>query len=310
MEANLFIKYKGSGVNDSEIDLATLGESIIGFDIAIKEIFKISKINADLSVGVNKTRKGSLIVDLVLNTIIYKDHIPFERVSDLLNFFEITSNDLWVHAKEYFNVSFEVASHAHRTANDYFKENPLDQDILSNLATAFMAYIFGKSQGQKKYPNLNQMPREYAIAAHKMIKNHKFKKALKPFVEDKVKSISLSNNSEFKNEVVVDENNFDNYLSEEEKILPNYENGKKYLLIGKIVAMQCSKGDSLKLQVHGFSRRERDLVAYPPEDKTTKDLDDFYEEDVAVEAIVERKSSYQKPKLHIISIKKYQQALL
>ena len=44
MKSNLFIKYRGLGKNDSEIDLATLGESIIGFDIAIKEIFKISKI--------------------------------------------------------------------------------------------------------------------------------------------------------------------------------------------------------------------------------------------------------------------------
>lgn len=310
MEANLFIKYKGLGANDSEIDLAVLGESIIGFDIAIKEIFKISKINADLSVSVSKTRKGSLIVDLVLNAIIYKDHIPFDKIPDLLNFLEIANHDLWVHAKEYFKVSWGAASHLHRTANDYFKENPLDQEILSHLVTAFIAYMFGRAQGQKKYPNLDQLPKEYATATHKMIKSHKFKKALKPFVEDKVKSISISDNSEFKNETVVDENNFDNYLSEEEKILPNYEDGRKYLFTGKIVAMQCSKGDSLKLQVHGFSRKERDLVVYPPEGKTTKDLDEFYEEDVAIEAIVERKSLYQKPKLHIVTIKQYQQPLL
>lgn len=310
MEANLFIKYKGLGIDDSEIDLATLGESIIGFDVAIKEIFKISKINADLSVSVSKTRKGSLVVDLVLNAIIYKDHIPFDKVPDLLSFLEIANHDLWVHAKEYFKASWEVSGHIHRTANDYFSDNPLDQDALVFSLGVFIKHIFDKARSQKKYPDISQLPKEYAVATHKMIKNHKFKKALKPFVEDKVRSISVSNDSEFKNETIVDENNFDNYLSEEEKILPSYENGKKYLFTGKIVAMQCSKGDSLKLQVHGFSRKERDLVAYPPEGKTTKDLDDFYEEDVAIEAIIERRSLYQKPKLHIITIKRYQQSLL
>jgi hypothetical protein len=310
MEANLFIKYKGLGINDSEIDLATLGESIIGFDVAIKEIFKISKINADLNISVSKTRKGSLIVDLILNAILYKDHIPFDKVPDLLNFLEIANHDLWVQAKDYFKISWGVAEHVHRTANDYFADNPLDQDALVFSLGVFIKHIFDKARGQKKYPDISQLPKEYAVATHKMIRNHKFKKALKPFVEDKVKSISMSNDYEFKNETVVNEGNFDNYLSEEEKILPNYENGKKYLFTGKIVAMQCSKGDSLKLQVHGFSRKERDLVTYPPEGKTTKDLDDFYEEDVAIEAIIERGSLYQKPKLHIVTIKRYQQSLL
>ena len=32
------------------------------------------------------------------------------------------------------------------------------------------------------------------------------------------------------------------------------EDGKIYMFTGKVVAMQCSKGDSLKLQIHGFSR--------------------------------------------------------
>lgn len=185
-------------------------------------------------------------------------------------------------------------------------KNPLDLA----LVTAFVAYFFGKARGQKKYPNLNELDKNYAIAAHKMIKNHKFKKALKPFVDEKVKSISLSNHSDFRDESLVNEDNFDNYLSEEEKILPEYENGKECSFTGKIVAMQCSKGDSLKLQVHGFSRKDRELIAYPPKGKTTKDLDDFYEEDVAVRAVIERKSLYQKPKLHILEIKKYKQPLI
>ncbi|MFZ2188212.1 MAG: hypothetical protein WAV73_01445 [Candidatus Moraniibacteriota bacterium] len=310
MKANLFIKYKGLGIDDSEIDLVTLGESIIGFDLVIREIFKTTKIDADIKVGVSKTREGSLIVDIIIFVISNKEHVPFEKISDLLNFLEIVSPQQFLEAKNFFGFTSDLLVNGHRNINDYFARNPFDQEVLSNMVTGFVAYFFGKAQGQKRYPDLDELKKDYAIAAHKMIKNHKFKKALKPFVDEKVKSISVSNYPDFKNESLVDENNFDNYLSDEEKILPNYEDGKKYLFTGKIVAMQCSKGDSLKLQVHGFSRRDRDLIAYPPEGKTTKDLDDFYEEDVAVEAIVERKSLYQKPKLRIVEIKQYQQPLM
>jgi hypothetical protein len=309
MKSNLFIKYRGLGKNDSEIDLATLGESIIGFDIAIKEIFKISKINAEPIVRVNKTREGSLIVDIVLIAIIYKDHIPFDKIPDLLNFLEITNHNLWIHAKNYFGVSWGTAKHLHRTANDYFKENPLDQEILSHLLTGFIAYFFGKAQGQKKHPDYNQLSKEYALAAHRMIKKHRFKKALKPFIDEKVTSIELSDDKNFKKSSLITSENFENYLSEDEKILPLYENGKIYEFTGKVVAMQCSKGDSLKLQIHGFSRKERDLLAYPPVGQTTKDLDSFYEEDVVVNARVERKSLYQKPKLHILDVRLYKQSM-
>jgi len=57
MKSNLFIKYRGIDLeNDSEIDLATLGNSIIGFDEVIKEILKISKIKGNISVSATKIR--------------------------------------------------------------------------------------------------------------------------------------------------------------------------------------------------------------------------------------------------------------
>ena len=43
MQPNLFIKYKGAE-HESEIDLALLGESIIGFHKVINELFKIANI--------------------------------------------------------------------------------------------------------------------------------------------------------------------------------------------------------------------------------------------------------------------------
>lgn len=311
MNANLFIKYKGIDNKDSsEIDLVTLGESIIGFDVAIKEVFKISKINANLKISINKTREGSLIVDIVGAVVDVVNNTPFKNVNDLLDFLKVTDASLWNNANEFFSGTASYIHQSHRTANDYFARNPLDLEVLSTLVTFFIGYIFGKAGTQKKFPNLNELPKQYAISTHKMIKNHKFKKALKPFVDEKVTSIEISTDKDFKRKTLISAENFENYLSEDEKILPDYENGKMYLFTGKIVAMQCSKGDSLKLQVHSFSRKERDLVAYPPEGKTTKELEKFYEEDVSVKAIIERKSFYQKPKLHIQEITLYNQPLL
>jgi glycosyltransferase involved in cell wall biosynthesis len=123
-------------------------------------------------------------------------------------------------------------------------------------------------------------------------------------------SDEASTDDSFNKKVVVDNSNFDNYLSEEEKILPQYENGQKYRFTGKVVAMQCSVGDSLKVQIHGAKKRDRELVAYPPEDKTTKDLDEFYEEDVIITALIKRDSLYHKPKLYIQDISLYQQPLI
>ena len=59
MKSNLFIKYHGTTnpENDSEIDLVTLGNSIIGFDEVIKEILKISKIKGNISVSATKVRQ-------------------------------------------------------------------------------------------------------------------------------------------------------------------------------------------------------------------------------------------------------------
>jgi len=110
--------------------------------------------------------------------------------------------------------------------------------------------------------------------------------------------------------VEINIDNFENYLSEDEKILPDFYGGEVYSFKGKIISMQCGKGDSMKIRLTDFPKKCRDLVCYPSEGRTTKDFDDFYGKEVAVKALVERKSFYQKPKLHLQEIDLFQSNLV
>jgi hypothetical protein len=311
IKPNLFLKYRSiNKLDSSDVDLATLGESILGFDIAIKEIIRISKINGDVRLSICGTREGSLIADIAIQCTQQVDVLPFDRVEDLLNFLKLVDHELWLQAEAFFNTAVDVIKSNHRTINDYFAKNPVDQGMLTFLLGWFVSKLFEKAVGQKSFADARDLPKPYAEGLHRMIKEGKFKKAIKPLVEENLSSLEISADDSFNKKVVVDNSNFDNYLSEEEKILPQYENGQKYRFTGKVVAMQCSVGDSLKVQIHGAKKRDRELVAYPPEDKTTKDLDEFYEEDVIITALIKRDSLYHKPKLYIQDISLYQQPLI
>lgn len=297
MRPNFFIKYRGiNASNDSAVDLVALGESIIGFDALIKDIFEISKINGEVSVSATKTRDGSLIVDILVTISNIANAIPFERVEDLLNFLRIVDHNAWELANNFFN----DLTHAHRTLNDYFAANPLDY----TLACSFVAYLIGRAKKHKQKPDLDDLPKDYAIALHKAIKARKFKKAISPLIENEVTSIEVSDDRDFGREstAVIDVSNFENYLSEdEETILPDYENGKVYLFTGAIVSIQCIRGETMKIRIHGFHKKYRDLVAFPEEGKTTEDYMAFYGKDktILIKAMIERSSLYQKPKIHI-----------
>lgn len=304
MKSNLFIRYKGVNPNnDSEIRLESLAESINGFDQVLKDLFSISKINRDISIYANKVRQGSLIIDLSICVDSIFEGSPFERVNDLLEFLKVVNKDEFYRASEFFSNLKGV----HRSLNDYFARNPLDHDLI----TIFIAYLLGRAGAHKDKPDIDNVPKDYAIALHKMIKNGKFKKALKPFIENELASVEVSEYQDFsKIKTRIDRANFESYLSEKEKVLPEYEDGKLYIFTGTIVGMQCSRGDSMTLRVNGIQKKYRDLISLPPPDKSTKDYDKFYGKQIVARVCVERTSLYQKPKLHIQEISLQQDPLL
>jgi hypothetical protein len=301
MQSNFFIKYRGTDKqDDSQVDLVALGESIIGFDTVIREVFKVSKIKGDISVSASKTSEGSLVVDVVIALAEASKHIPFENIVDFLNFLCVVNQEVYTQANDFFNALGE----AHESINEFAREYPATYDLVKTGITLFIGILIGRAGKHKKSPNLDDLPKPYAMALHKMIKTKKFKKALKPFIENEVVSISVSSDKKFtpQKTAEINSDNFENYLSEdEEKVLPDYENGKSYIFTGTIVGIQCSHGDSMKIRIYGFPRKYRDIVAYPPMEKTTENYRSFYGKDknIVLKAMVERKSMYQKPRLHI-----------
>ncbi|MEI6711844.1 MAG: hypothetical protein WCK88_06810 [bacterium] len=86
-----------------------------------------------------------------------------------------------------------------------------------------------------------------------MIKRKKFKQALSPFVENEASSVEISSHKSFAPDktTIINEQNFENYLSEdEEQILPQFLDGESYRFTGTIVGMQCTHGDSMKIRIH------------------------------------------------------------
>jgi hypothetical protein len=302
-EPNLFIRYKGVKLeNDSDIDLALLGESIIGFNRAIKEIIKISKINGEVSINAVSVRNGSVIFDLIVNFVTHSS--PFNNYQDYLNFVSIASHE-----------TYSKLILAHRNLNDYVAKDPLDFAVECWMLSKFYVRMMKWARSQKNTVVIldeekNVLPKDYAIKLHKLTKNKVYKKALKPFIESEVKEIEVSADREFEQKVNINEENFEDYLGEDEQILPEFENGKIYNIAGKIVGLESSKGESLKFKADDIDKRYSLLVANLDNESKSEDFIEFYKKDVNVLAEVIRKSLYQKPKLIIRNIDLKQKALL
>ncbi|MEK9159439.1 MAG: hypothetical protein AAB383_01785 [Patescibacteria group bacterium] len=311
MNPNFFIKYRGTNSeSDSEIDLGTLGDSIVGFNSVIKEVFSISKIQGELKVTATELRQGSLIVDIILKIFVENKEAIFKTIPDLLDYLKVIDVDACKRAIEFFNTSFDIGADVHQKMNAYASKYPADYDLIKLGLGSFVLYLLKKAKTQKQRPDLNELPSGYAVKVHNMIRRRKFKRALKPFIDDEVSTIEISADRQFRTPAKIDTENFDKYLSESEVILPNYIHGRVYKFKGTIVSMQCSHGDSMKLRVIGLPQKDRDLVAFPPDGSSTRDFDQYYGETVSIDALIERRSLYQKPKLHIQHISLNQESFI
>jgi hypothetical protein len=294
MKSNFHIKFKPAE-NDNEIDLSFLGESLVGFDNVIREIVKITRIQGDISIQASSHRKGSVIIDALVNIKDVAEQLPFEKIDEFLDYLEIVNEIAWEHAKEYFG----DLKNGYKSLNDYFSSHPVD---LAGI-TIIIAILIEKAQSCKKKESLKDvdLPNRIATELHKMINRKTFRRALKPIVDDKIESIEVSSNRNFKQSAKIDQNNFQEYLGEDDTILPHLENGFEYELNGEITSLKSTRGDSLTFK-HTFQSKPYNLDLLPPHGDTTKNYTDYYKEKVSTKVEVIRSSLYKKPKLRLISI--------
>lgn len=304
MAVNLYIKYVGTNSRStSDIDLKVLGESIQGFDHVFRELVKLIRLDAELEVKASKVSDGSIVIKILL---ILGQTAHFLTPKDYLNFFQLINPAL--HAE--MATQFSRLSDLHMTANELASRYPLDFYL---LADAFVKLI-NLTKKQKIVPtNIdeegNTIPNKYVPKLKRLISNRIFKKAVKPFVEGEAKRIAISSKEDFRGATVINDENFGDYLSENEQILPAWENGSAIEVTGKILSLQCSHGETMKIRIAGLPRKHQLLIAHPPDGKSTEDYLQFYRQEVSIKATIYRKSKYQKPALIIATMDLVQSAI-
>jgi len=302
-QPNIIIKYQWDPEKGG-VDLKTLGESIVGFNSVIKETVKVLRIHGEVSVKASVVKDGSIIFEILTELSSIVSSIPFENLQSFLDFLELVG-------KQTVSDGFALASKAHEDLNSLYAKYPLDATLLGYGIVKLIAW----AKRQKKVVTIQDdegkfLPKNYAIRLHKLIKKRVFKKALIPFVEEEVSEIEIRAVYELRQPVIINNQNFEEYLSEEEQILPEYENGKVYRFVGSIVGLESSRGEYIKFKIDGIERKYSLLIAFPGNGKNTEDFLEFYKKQVLIEAEVMRKSFYQKPKLIIRSIDLMQKPLI
>ncbi len=304
MDPNLFIRFKGTEEeSDSQVSLSELGESLTGFHSVLTELNCVMGITIEPEVQATALRDGSVIVDLVLFFRDASDALPFDSVADFVEFLKLAEEPKAEEVEGF----FQSVEGAHRSINDWAAQNPVDFEVFKAALNVFWVSVvlklikkagfFKKGEDTKD----KSLSRKKQRGLHKMVKKRSFKKALAPLREDKAKSIEVSNDRKFKHAVMIDQHNMENYLADDDTILPHLKDGVMYDLHGTITSLKATRGDRMTLQI-GHEGELYNLDALPAPGLTSKNYKDFYTESVNVRAEVHRSSLYKKPKLRLHGI--------
>lgn len=302
--ASLYIKYTGPNLNrTSEIDLKVLGESIQGFDHVLRELIHVLKIDADIEIKAAKISDGSILIKVL---IALGSNAHFLHPADFLNFLQLVNSAL--HAE--ISTQLSSLSQLHEGANDLAARYPLDFALISAAIVKLIALTRKQKTALTTQDDEgNLIPAKYPPRLRRLINDKAYRKAVKPFVEGEVARIDVSAQADFRNAAEITDENFGDYLSEDEQIFPGWENGASIDVTGKIVSLQCTRGETMKFRVTGAPRKHQLLMAYPSNGQTTQDFLGYYRKDVWIKANVARASPYQKPQLIIKEIGLVQSSL-
>jgi len=302
MKSQLKIKYEYD--LNKGFDMSTLGESMIGFQAVINELFDISKIQGELEIKTLKVKEGSVELINVLEVII--NTVPFNSVPALFDFLEATDEELLKQAQIFFGSIGNVG----KGINDFFNENGFLASTVSNLIAVYITYLIGKQQGRKEAGAEKTVPKRYANRLEQLREKNSYRRALKPITTGEFKSIKIvplavSN----PREVVIAEEQLEDYLSGDSEILPNFINGHEVTLTARIVGLQSTKGETVKLRVDNVDPSNSLLIAHPPEGMGAEHFREMYGETVLLTAEVYRKTMYKRPELLLKTMDRHQQQL-
>lgn len=304
MDAELLIKYEWDEA-EKGFNMATLGESLIGFHAVLEEYFELSKIQGDFEIRTVKVREGSVELINILHVVL-SGH-PFVSIPALYDFLEATNPEALMHAKEFFS----AIGNAGKTVDDYLNAKPFQGALVAGAIPAFMIYLLQKQQTRKDPDANRSIPRRYANKLDQMQDKNIYRRALKPLADGGFKRIKVAQlGVTSPKEVSIGENDLEDYLSDESQILPDFINGQEVSLIARVVGLQSTRGETVKLKVEDIDPMNNLLMAHPPDGKGTEHYRDMYGETVVLTAEVYRKSMYKRPELLIRSMTKRQSELV
>lgn len=305
MDSNLLIKYIEQNKESAGYDLGLLGESFSGFNSVFKELFEISQIQGELVIRTAKIEEGSIDVLNLIQVVV--SSTPFKDPKDLMDFLQVVDLSLHQQASTFFNAIGE----GHRTVNDFFKENQFDNNVVAGVISGLVVLYFpqmiawaGKQKQQTTLQdeNGNKISERYARRLRNMISTGKYKKAFKPLTENNISRVQVTATKKTAYTVSIDEASLENYLPEEEKILPDLENGTEHNFSGEILALQSTRGETLRFKAYGIDPAYQLLLAHPADGKKTEDYMNFYKKQVNIKAQIYRKTLYKKPEIIIQEI--------
>ncbi|HMN11871.1 MAG TPA: hypothetical protein PKD55_06045 [Bellilinea sp.] len=304
MKNELFLKYVGAFTeNDSEIPLSDLGKSLASFERLVAELVKICRVNGEVVVTATVSREGSHVVDTIIHINNVAGQLPFDVPEYFIQFLKMAGDESWRQVAEH----FKDLNNIREGLNSYVADHPVDIGVITWLITK----LINKARNHKRSPFVEdkELPARVAKELYGLIKRNGFKGFVSPIINESVGEIEISPDREFRaGSAKINEGNFEDYLTEDNEILPDFVNGVEVVLDGEITSVKGTRGDSLTFQ-YIESGTVYNLELFPPAGKNTKHYVQFYKERVRVTAIVERTSMYKKPKLHLSDIEQAQATL-
>lgn len=303
---SLLIKYQYS--SEKGIDMKLLGESLVGFDRVLKDIIEIADLTDKVEYRINRIEHGSVEIFSSLDLI---SNIPFDSPTDLIDFLKLAAPELITQANNFFS----MADDAHRTANDFFNKNQLDNGVVTGLVVAFIIKAFdlaGRIHSKKvTKEDFETVTPKQIKKLDKMVADGRYKSAMAPMTEGDVELIELSSLESSQDiKAAVSEQNVGDYLPEEEKILPHLNNGERVPLTGQLVTLSSARGDEMYMKVLNIDKRYSMLRCTPSDNLSIEDCAQFFKQYVSVDAEIFRSTLYKKPVLIIHGMSPFQQTLL
>jgi hypothetical protein len=306
MHPNIYLKFTGNDPsNSSAIELEELLVSLTGFNTVFKDIAKLSHIEGALSVETANIQHGSIIFEIALHFQL--TGLPFSDPRHLLDFLSVADHDLFRAA--------QAALTTERGLDAFYRDHPFASQVASQgfsfMVGRFYAEIITatrqlKSSFTARLSTGVEIPHGYIGPMKRMIERGSYKKALKPFVDDTVSKIEIGTIADGI-ATPLQQNNFEEYLGEGEKVLPSLVNGQTVRIPVEITAIQSTRGESVTLKL--LSRRNFHVVGLPGDGLSSEDYVGWYKKPALVVGEVFRSSLYQKPKIIIHSLEPLQQEM-